>query len=62
MKLNKSPGLDGLSVEFYRTFWSYLKESAVKVFNTCYEKEEITTLQKIGVISLLYKKKLIHYH
>ena len=26
MKLNKSPGLDGLSVEFYRTFWSYLKE------------------------------------
>jgi hypothetical protein len=25
MKLNKSPGLDGLTVEFYRAFWGKLK-------------------------------------
>ena len=56
MKLNKSPGFDGLSVEFYRTFWEELKEFAVTVFNKCYEKGELTELQKIGVISLLYKK------
>jgi hypothetical protein len=24
MKLNKAPGLDGLSVEFYRKFWNNL--------------------------------------
>ena len=24
MKLNKTPGLDGLPVEFYRTFWSHI--------------------------------------
>lgn len=57
MKLNKSPGIDGLSVEFYRAFWDNIKELAVEVFNKCYEKEELTTLQKIGIVSLLYKKK-----
>jgi hypothetical protein len=25
MKLNKYPGLDGLTVEFYRAFWEKLK-------------------------------------
>ena len=30
MKLNKAPGLDGLSVEFYRKFWnSSLRNKAV---------------------------------
>ena len=56
MKLNKSPGIDGLSVEFYRTFWPYLKHFIVQVFNQCYNKGELTSIQKIGVISLLYKK------
>jgi hypothetical protein len=33
MKLNKSPGLDGLSVEFYRTFWDKLKYFLIKTYN-----------------------------
>ena len=57
MKLNKSPGIDGLSVEFYRTFQANLKEFAVSTFNQCYLKGELTTSQKIGIVSLLYKKK-----
>jgi hypothetical protein len=32
MKLNKAPGLDGLSVEFYRKFWNSLKKLVTKVF------------------------------
>jgi hypothetical protein len=30
MKLNKAPGIDGLTVEFYRTFWPFLKHFALK--------------------------------
>jgi hypothetical protein len=36
MKLNKSPGLDGLSVEFYRTFWDKLKYFLIKTYNKSY--------------------------
>ena len=56
MKLNKAPGIDGLSVEFYRTFWEHLKEFAVKTFNLSFDKGELTNSQKLGVISLLHKK------
>jgi hypothetical protein len=44
-------GIDGLTVEFYRTFWPFLKHFAVKVFNNCYVKEELSNTQKIGLIS-----------
>lgn len=56
MKLNRSPGLDGLNVEFYRAFWHELKTLIVPVFNYCYKMGELTNSQKIGAISLLYKK------
>jgi hypothetical protein len=51
MKLNKAPGIDGLTVEFYRTFWPFLKHFAVKVFNNCYVKEELSNTQKIRYIN-----------
>ena len=56
MKLNRTPGLDGLSVEFYRTFWKSLKCMIVNTFNYSYDKGEMSNTQKIGLISLLYKK------
>ena len=33
MKLNKSPGLDGMTVEFYRVFWNKLKYILTDVLN-----------------------------
>ena len=57
MELNKSPGIDGLSVEFYHTFESNSKEFTVEVLNKCYEEEELTSIQKIGIISSIYKKR-----
>ena len=56
MKLNKSPGNDGITVEFYKTFWNHIKELLVNSFNETYEKNELSESQKIGTISLLYKK------
>ena len=60
MKLNKAPGLDGLSVEFYRKFWNNLKKLVTKVFNSNYERGHLSNSQKIGAISLIFKK-MIHY-
>jgi hypothetical protein len=56
MKLNKAPGLDGLSVEFYRKFWNNLKKLVTKVFNFNYERGHLSNSQKIGAISLIFKK------
>ena len=55
MKLNKSPGNDGLTVEFYLTFWPYIGGILVEVFNESYERGDLSTSQKQGVITLIEK-------
>ena len=37
MKGNKSPGLDGLSVEFYKTFWPEIGSLVVESFNEAFQ-------------------------
>jgi hypothetical protein len=56
MKLNKSPGLDGLSVEFYRTFWDKLKYFLIKTYNKGYSENLLTYSQCSSVLALLFKK------
>ena len=56
MQLNKSPGEDGLPIEFYRHFWN---EISLYLFNSYKYSLTIGNLsitQKRGVISLLPKK------
>jgi exonuclease III len=55
MKNNKSPGSDGLTVEFYKQFWPELKDYYVNSINYSFEKGELTELQKQGIITLLPK-------
>ena len=41
MNTNKSPGPDGLTVEFYRKFWDVLSPRLVQVYNACFEAGEM---------------------
>ena len=56
MQTNKSPGVDGFPVEFYRRFWSSLGQDLVEVPNYSYEHGQLSDSQKQGIIRLLYKK------
>ena len=54
---NKSPGTDGLPIEFYKIFWQDLKEIILKAFNFTFTSQEMSTSQKQGIITLIPKKK-----
>jgi exonuclease III len=55
MKNNKSPGIDGLSVEFYQTFWNIVGTHVVNSLNESYDNGSLSPLQRQGLITLLYK-------
>ncbi|XDV29131.1 hypothetical protein PO909_032284 [Leuciscus waleckii] len=55
MKRGKSPGTDGLSVEFYLHFWDILKQPLHNLFIDCIKKGEMTSSMKQGLISLIPK-------
>jgi hypothetical protein len=58
MKLNKSPGLDGLSVEFYRTFWDKLKYFLIKTYYKSYEENMSTYSQRSSVLVLVSNNEM----
>ena len=53
---NKTPGNDGLTIEFYRSFWPVLGEMLVKSLNYSYKHGELSSSQKEAVIVLIEKK------
>ena len=57
MANGKSPGLDGLTKEFYVTFWGVIEPIVVDSLNEAYDNGELSVSQKRGLISLLYKGK-----
>ena len=56
MKGNKSPGSDGIPVEFYKTFWPHIHSILIESLNYAYDVGELSATQKRGILSLLFKK------
>ena len=62
MALGKSPGSDGLLVEFYLAFWDVLGADLVEVFNASFDYGLLPLSQRGALISLIFKKgdRLLH--
>ena len=56
MQNDKSPGNDGLTKEFYKTFWDKLKEIFVNSVREAKEIGHLITLQRHAIIKLIEKK------
>ena len=56
LKLNKSPGNDGFTAEFYCTFWPALGGMLVGALNEAFDRGELSSSQKQGVITLIEKE------
>ena len=54
--LNKSPGNDGLPIEFYLKFWTEIGPMLVKSYTYSVAEGLLTTSQRQAIISLLDKK------
>ena len=57
-KNNKTPGNDGLTVEFYKAFWNqiHVGNMLVDCLNYSHEHGELSTSQKQALIILLEKE------
>ena len=51
MKNDKSPGLDGFSVEFYKFFWNDISEYLFKAYTEALQQGELSITQKEGLIT-----------
>ena len=56
MENNKSPGNDGLTKEFYITFWNKVKAALLLAVEKAYLVKQLSTSQKLAVIKLIEKK------
>lgn len=53
---DKTPGLDGIPVEFYKTFWPVIGPILLRLFSVCVAAGELPTSCRQGAISMLFKK------
>ena len=56
-KTNKSPGPDGIPVEFYKMYWHTVGEELLNVFHSGLDNRRLAHSQYLVVIKLLYKKR-----
>ncbi len=56
-KRGKSPGADGLPLEFYLTFWDILRQDLLDVFNDLDNTDRLPDSFRMGIMTLLHKKR-----
>ena len=56
LAVNKTPGIDGLPVKFYRVFWEDIKDILLNTYKNYFRKGLLTTSQRQGIINLIPKK------
>ena len=56
---NESPGNDGLTKEFYETFWNKIKHPFMNSIMEGREKKKLSTSKRQAVIKLIEKKEEI---
>ena len=57
LPLHKSPGLDGLPAEFYRSMWETIKMDFHELITEISNDKELTFSQKRGAIRIVFKKQ-----
>ena len=55
MAKNKTPGYDGLTTEFYLTFWDQLGELLFNALKLSFEQNELFPSAKTGILNLILK-------
>lgn len=55
MAINKAPGQDGLTSNFYKFFWEDVKELLFKAISECINSNNLMSTMKQGIITLLPK-------
>ena len=57
LKNNKSPGWDGLTAEFYKTFWDDIRTILFNCYLESINNSSLSPSQRIGVLTLIPKPK-----
>ena len=58
MENDKSPGDNGLTKEFYETFWDDIKASFISSIKQATERKELSISQRQAIIKLIEKKDI----
>ena len=56
MNNNKAPGSDGLTIEFYKTFWTDMSDTLIDSFNESFNMGHLSFSQNISILSIILKK------
>ena len=56
MESNKTPGTDGIPVEFYKVFWNDIKPFFLAAINAFHANGLLSISQRRGLLTLIPKK------